>query len=575
MAELVLEARFPFGRYAAVPWFRSRRETTGNVEWPPSPWRIARALVAAAYSNGGDDLVDSTVHLVRRLAERLPTYGLPPSSEVVYFQWMPQLAFDDSPAAADRSDNGHTQLAVDPDATLAIRWTGVELSDVERDLLSTLTRSVRYLGQSVAVCELRLGRTFDQGRRSLAAPVGPNEPSSLPYGEGRVVSLLVPEPRITREQLELATTAGGVKAMPAPPGTRWVEYAVRSPRPRPHRREPFVHGVIYRLDGHHRPGRASADELARRHPGLSLARLVRRALLRQIGDEDVRLIDDDGDGRAERLCVRLSPPVPLARASSVLAPPRPLTGPGIECRMVAERIDWDPHDAEPARQPGPLAFRMTSRALPPLADAVVVAETFRRRLLGVAGRRLGADRIPPHLSGKHPDGRPLQNGHRHLHVLVVASSSGDRADTLVVWAPDGFSRDEREIIRGTSLPMLRGTPIRLEPAEPALLLGPTRRWVSHTPFLPPRHTRRRGGRLVPTVAQQVVEELARRGLPEPVEVEDASGPWRAFRMLRREKAGAQPSLGAHGLALTFADTVTGPICLGRNSHFGMGLFLPT
>lgn len=572
MPVLVIEARFPFGRYAAVPWFRSRRETAGNVEWPPSPWRIFRALVAGAYAAGGDDLVDSAVALVRRLAEAAPDYGLPPSSEVVYAQWMPQLIFDDSAAADDRGDNGHTQLTIDPDATLQIRWAGVGLTSEERDLLSTLVRNVRYLGQSVSVCELRLGSSFDEGRPWRAAPLDSYEQSSPLAGESRVVSLLMPKPAITRQQLELATTGGAVKAMPAPPGTRWVEYAVRSPRPRPGRREPLVHGVLYRLDGHHRPGRATAEELARRHPGLSLARLVRRALVREIGD--VLLIDDDDDGRAERLRVRLSPPVPLAGASTVLAPPRLLTGPGIECRMVAERIDWDPPDrGERVRDPGPLAFRMTSHALPPLADAVVVAETFRRRLLGVAGRRLGADRIPSHLSGKRPDGRPLLDGHRHLHVFVTASS-GDRADTLVAWAPDGLSSDEREIIRRTSLPMLRGAPIKLEPADPAPLVGPTRRWTSHTPFLPPRHTRRRGGRLVPTVAEQVVEELARRGLPEPLAVEEASGPWRAFRTLRREKAGADPALGAHGLTLTFADPMTGPVCLGRNSHFGMGLFLP-
>ncbi|HZU80094.1 MAG TPA: hypothetical protein VE991_09290 [Acidimicrobiales bacterium] len=47
-----------------------------------------------------------------------------------------------------------------------------------------------------------------------------------------------------------------------------------------------------------------------------------------------------------------------------------------------------------------------------------------------------------------------------------------------------------------------------------------------------------------------------------------------FRTLRRAKQGAFPYLGTHGFQLEFAEPVQGPIALGRNSHFGMGLFLP-
>ena len=39
-----LAIRFPLGRYHANPWDRSVNE--GAAEWPPSPWRILRALVA-------------------------------------------------------------------------------------------------------------------------------------------------------------------------------------------------------------------------------------------------------------------------------------------------------------------------------------------------------------------------------------------------------------------------------------------------------------------------------------------------------------------------------------------------
>ena len=39
-----LAIRFPLGRYHANPWDRAVNE--GATEWPPSPWRLLRALVA-------------------------------------------------------------------------------------------------------------------------------------------------------------------------------------------------------------------------------------------------------------------------------------------------------------------------------------------------------------------------------------------------------------------------------------------------------------------------------------------------------------------------------------------------
>ena len=40
----IIKLNFPAGRMHATPWGRHVNE--GAVEWPPSPWRILRALVA-------------------------------------------------------------------------------------------------------------------------------------------------------------------------------------------------------------------------------------------------------------------------------------------------------------------------------------------------------------------------------------------------------------------------------------------------------------------------------------------------------------------------------------------------
>ena len=68
--------RFPGGRYHATPWGNHVNE--GLVEWPPSPWRIVRALLATGFSKlGWREPPPEARSLVDALASALPEYRLP------------------------------------------------------------------------------------------------------------------------------------------------------------------------------------------------------------------------------------------------------------------------------------------------------------------------------------------------------------------------------------------------------------------------------------------------------------------------------------------------------------------
>jgi CRISPR-associated protein Csb2 len=43
--------RFPSRRYHGTPWGHHVNE--GQIEWPPSPWRLLRALLATGYNTMG------------------------------------------------------------------------------------------------------------------------------------------------------------------------------------------------------------------------------------------------------------------------------------------------------------------------------------------------------------------------------------------------------------------------------------------------------------------------------------------------------------------------------------------
>jgi CRISPR-associated protein Csb2 len=150
-----------------------------------------------------------------------------------------------------------------------------------------------------------------------------------------------------------------------------------------------------------------------------------------------------------------------------------------------------------------------------------------------------------------------------------------------------------------------------------LPLRPARQWVSATPFVATRHPKARGKkrdapellvsprRFLEANLREEIERLAARrgGLPDVENVEplwdrspatggedgvfrvdprwwagsSANGAalrplqFKRFRKRRRDDGGRRR---AGAFRLTFAQPVSGPICLGHSSHFGLGLFLP-
>jgi hypothetical protein len=591
--DVTVKVIFPFGRYAATPWFRSRREHVDNVEWPPSPWRLARSLVAVSDQFGTVNEQQELEALVRELATVEPHYRLPRSVQVIYTQWMPQLEFDDSPLAGQRADNGHTLLDVDPEDPLVVSWPGVELTAPHRDLLRRLLERLRFLGQSVSVCEATL--LEDGGEPPAVAlsarPLAVDQPAPARH---RVVRLLVPLPSVGLADLQASTADGVLKAMPAPPGSAWREYEVEQWQlPTLQAREPKVQEAIYRLNGVLRPrtprpeapaapagrGHATTARFARAlssawgfwpradHHGFAVARAVP--------------VDDDGDGRAERLIVTLTDAQAATQVRSLLAPPGPLkswnpdTGERMDCALQLEAVTWGGDAPRPPAPPvpGAVCFALDSDRSPLLVDGLTVTEVFHRRLMGVARRRFGAASLPERLTGRDPNGMPLRDHHAHIHILFLGPLHGEVAH-LIAWAPGGFTRPEREVIEATTLPALCGAPVRLLRVEGHPVLTSSRTWRSLTPFLPARHWKRRANGWRDLVEHQVVRELEERRFPCPAKVERVPGPWRSFRSIRRSRAGAHPELGQHGLRLEFDVEVRGPIALGRNSHFGMGVFVP-
>ena len=130
-----LRLRFSGRRYHATPWGHHVNE--GLVEWPPSPWRLLRALLATGYAklhwpaDGPPPLAHT---LIEKLAAEPPRYRLPNAVGTHSRHYMPLARFKNG--REDTTLVFDTWAQVD-DGELAVHWP-VELTADETALLQEL-----------------------------------------------------------------------------------------------------------------------------------------------------------------------------------------------------------------------------------------------------------------------------------------------------------------------------------------------------------------------------------------------------------------------------------------------------
>ena len=139
--------RFLVGRYHATPFGHHVNE--GLVEWPPSPWRVLRALISAGYATGTWDSTESSViarSLIEKLSDDLPCYYLPPAVSAHSRHYMPIGKLGN-----DRCEK--TTLVFDTwlqvgEQELVIFWDNVRLDQSELSICNALVESLNYLGRA-------------------------------------------------------------------------------------------------------------------------------------------------------------------------------------------------------------------------------------------------------------------------------------------------------------------------------------------------------------------------------------------------------------------------------------------
>jgi len=226
-------------------------------------------------------------------------------------------------------------------------------------------------------------------------------------------------------------------------------------------------------------------------------------------------------------------------------------------------------------------FRIAGRVLPRIQEAVTMGDRMRQALLSKADDTSQAYRA---FAGRMGD-EPEQSNHSHAYYLPVDRDGDGYIDHILIFMRRGFDAYAVEALqRVTHLfardqhlvkVVLTALGTRQDYGDHYPSFAESRVWTSHTPFVPHRHAKKRGGVWVDTPADQIQRELGHHQLERASAVEPVSDvAWHRFRRERLNGGGARGARSGYGFRLMFDQPVRGPIALGYAAHMGLGQFLP-
>jgi CRISPR-associated protein Csb2 len=245
---LALGIRFNAGRFHATPWGRHVNE--GAPEWPPSPWRLLRALVATwkRKLDGDTNCPPDTIERLLRELATPPVFALPPASTGHTRHYMPW--FKKGPA--DKTLVFDAFVALQKTDEVAVLWPNISLDQHGKRALERVAENLGFLGRAESWAEARVLSDADAAEAETLVNCVPTD-GSPPMRGTEPVRILCPDPETAfandyTPKLKSTTGRGKTKTESInaiynpdwhlcmetlelhakhwsdPPGSRWVTY---------------------------------------------------------------------------------------------------------------------------------------------------------------------------------------------------------------------------------------------------------------------------------------------------------------------------------------------------------------
>lgn len=281
---IVLRQDFPLGRFHATPW-RVNPFDDPHGEWPPSPWRLVRAVTARWYQWWREAEPKPSIAELEQLQAALcrSTYAfhVPPDARrgsslrqyhPTEFGWRPEERKKAGSRSYGRSLVQDNYWCVSPESPVWWFMEGDDWTDELCALLANCLARVTYFGRAEAMTRVCIAGSEE------AVP----EPNCR-LADRRTtgaVPVLSPLADATRADIECTTDGPEAAGRSVPRGARWL-YAVRPPRPAvresrrvaPHRLD--CHLMQFAIGWNVAPELRSVVRLTSRFRGAVLRELLR------------------------------------------------------------------------------------------------------------------------------------------------------------------------------------------------------------------------------------------------------------------------------------------------------------
>ena len=213
---LAIKFTFTANRYHATLWGRHVNE--GMVEWPPSPWRILRGVVATWQHTRPDLAPDQVVPMLEAMAAERPRFKLPVASTGHTRHYMPY-----NEGARERTTLViDSFIAIKPNDPVYAMWPNTELTLQQREDLDNILRNMPYLGRAESWVEAELTSGFPGEANSL-----PMETGAIPEGDWEIVRTLTPRTPMKLKDLAVETSDLRRNGRIDPEGAEWWTYVRR------------------------------------------------------------------------------------------------------------------------------------------------------------------------------------------------------------------------------------------------------------------------------------------------------------------------------------------------------------
>lgn len=239
---ILLKQRFPLGRYHANPW-RAFAFDDPHGEWPPSPWRLLRALLARSFQlsrereGTGDDVLRQK--LVQAFCDSKISFQLPAHSwRGPGLQQYQPSEFKKIPAAAARpgektynTTKNKDNFWLVPSEADALFWI-LEGANWTEELLAHLDECLArmtYLGRAESITQIERSDSEVDSIHANCELKDKRTSTSVP--------ILCPRIDATLEQVSCQTHDDAVANSTTPHGAIW-KYAERPARAKPASKAP-------------------------------------------------------------------------------------------------------------------------------------------------------------------------------------------------------------------------------------------------------------------------------------------------------------------------------------------------